>query len=180
MSQQIDPEALVFLGNSLPIREWNLAASYEVAHPYCAANRGANGIDGQLSSFLGMCADAGDCAAGAWGVFGDLTAMYDLCAPWVLPQLASGCKRRFVVVNNHGGRIFDRLPAVREAGDAQQAVIRNAHSQDFRNWAAMWEMGYARWKAGDKWHEPDGDAVVIELRPDEAQTEEFWKRWTAN
>lgn len=177
LSEQIDSDALVFLGNSLPIREWNLAASFDVPHPYCAASRGANGIDGQVSTFLGMCADTGNSPSGAWAVFGDLTTMYDLSAPWVLPQLDTGCKRRIVVINNGGGRIFDRLPAVREASDEQAAVIRNAHAHDFQHWAAMWGMNYACWTADDEWVEPEGEAVVIELRPDEAQTEAFWNQW---
>ena len=179
LSEVIETGALVFLGNSLPIREWNLAASFDVPHPYCAANRGANGIDGQVSTLLGMCADTRGSEAGAWGIFGDLTAMYDLSAPWVLPQLDTGCKRRIVVINNGGGRIFDRLPAVREASDEQRAVIRNAHAHEFSHWAAMWGMGYACWSADDDWTEPEGEAVVIEVRPDEAQTIEFWKHWDA-
>jgi 2-succinyl-5-enolpyruvyl-6-hydroxy-3-cyclohexene-1-carboxylate synthase len=179
LSELIDSEALVFLGNSLPIREWNLAASFDIPHAYCAANRGANGIDGQVSTFLGMTADAENSPAGAWGIFGDLTAMYDLSAPWVLPQLAGNCKRRIVVINNGGGRIFDRLPAVRDASEEQVAVIRNGHKHDFGHWASMWAMGYACWSAADAWIEPEEATAVIEARPDESQTTDFWREWDA-
>lgn len=180
LSERIDTEALVFLGNSLPIREWNLAATFDVAHPSCFANRGANGIDGQLSTFLGMAAvEAADHASGAWGIFGDLTTLYDLSAPWILPQLASGARRRIVVINNGGGRIFDRLPAVRQGSERQAEVIRNPHTLDFEHWAAMWKMPYTCWRGGaeGEWHEPDGDAAVIEVRPDEEQTTLFWEQW---
>lgn len=177
LSECIAAEALVFLGNSLPIREWNLAASYDRAHRFCFASRGANGIDGQVSTFLGMAAEAEEIQAGAWGIFGDLTALYDLSAPWVIPQLATGTKRRIVVINNGGGRIFDRLPAVREGGKQQAEMIRNSHAHDFQHWAAMWGMGYARWDGSGEWIEPSGDAVMIEICPNDQQTTEFWNAW---
>ncbi len=174
LSERIASDSLIFLGNSLPIREWNLAASFASPHPHCFASRGANGIDGQVSTFLGLSADATDEPAQAWGIFGDLTALYDLSAPWVLPQLPSTTKRRIVVINNGGGRIFDRLPAVRAGGVEQTEIIRNSHAHDFQHWAAMWGMGYVCWQGDGEWIEPDGGAVVIEIRPDEAQTAEFW------
>ena len=73
----------LYLGNSLPIREWNDFAQREIPYECVRANRGANGIDGQISSWLGASADEQD----AWGVFGDLTAMYDLAAPALLGQV---------------------------------------------------------------------------------------------
>ncbi len=177
LSEQIESDALVFVGNSLPIREWNLAASYAVPHPHCHASRGANGIDGQVSTFLGLCAQPENSRSGAWGIFGDLTTLYDLSAPWVVPQLKRGVKRRIVVINNGGGRIFDRLPAVRAASEQQTSVIRNPHTHDFRHWSAMWGMAYARWVGDGQWIEPEGDTAVIEVRPDEQQTAEFWQQW---
>jgi len=175
LSEKIDPADLVYLGNSLPIREWNLAASFSVTHCHCYASRGANGIDGQISTFLGLSADKRHVSA--WGIFGDLTTLYDLSAPFVLAQLPLGTTRRIVVVNNGGGRIFDRLSAVQSGSGEQTDVIRNFHTLDFRHWAAMWGMPYACWQADGDWTEPDGDAAVIEIRPDQAQTSEFWNAW---
>ena len=54
LSRQIPSDALVYLGNSLPIREWNLAATQQIPHPRTFASRGANGIDGQIATWLGM------------------------------------------------------------------------------------------------------------------------------
>jgi 2-succinyl-5-enolpyruvyl-6-hydroxy-3-cyclohexene-1-carboxylate synthase len=67
----------LFIGNSLPIREWNEYGQRETPYARVFANRGANGIDGQLSSWLGATAETPD----SWGVFGDLTTLYDLAAP---------------------------------------------------------------------------------------------------
>src|SRR5258708_4185793 len=55
LSRTIPANARVYLGNSLPIREWDLAATREPRGFIIEANRGANGIDGQLSTFLGQC-----------------------------------------------------------------------------------------------------------------------------
>ena len=75
--------SLVFLGNSLPIREWNVFAATEDRWLRCHANRGANGIDGCVSTFLGLGADEAE----SWAVVGDLTALYDLAALWITPAL---------------------------------------------------------------------------------------------
>ncbi|MCB1078252.1 MAG: 2-succinyl-5-enolpyruvyl-6-hydroxy-3-cyclohexene-1-carboxylic-acid synthase [Verrucomicrobiae bacterium] len=137
LSEIIPPEARVFLGNSLPIREWNLAATRGVPHPDVFANRGANGIDGEVSTFLGLSEGCEE----AWGIFGDLTTLYDANAPWTLGQLTAG-KRRIVVINNGGGRIFSRLPALSQVGAEEKVVTENRHSLSFEPWAAMWGVAY--------------------------------------
>lgn len=155
LSRHIPSEALVFLGNSLPIREWNAAACFDPAHPNCFASRGANGIDGQIATFLGL----SEGEAESWGIFGDLTALYDLNAPALLDQLTEG-KRRIVILNNGGGRIFSRLPSMSGLSEADKHVTENRHSFRFEQWAAMWRMEYFAWKVGEDF--PDlGDASAV-------------------
>ena len=127
------------------------------------ANRGANGIDGQLSTFFGML--AGD--REHWAVVGDLTALYDLGAPWILEQIASG-PVRIVLVNNGGGQIFARL--------SPHAVLRNEHAIGFRDWARMWRLAYHRWD-GVPDRAPPEDRAVIELVPDNAASARFWQAY---
>ena len=169
LSKRIPDEALVFLGNSLPIREWNLAATVERPHESCFANRGANGIDGEIATFLGM----GIGAEESWGIFGDLTALYDLNAPALLSQLGEG-RRRIVILNNGGGRIFSRLPSMRGLANDEKVVSENRHEFQFGAWAEMWGMDYLSWKAGDPMPDVGGDAVVIEMLLDEEASEAFW------
>ncbi len=88
LSQVIPQDATVLTGNSLAIREWNLCAEYGRGHRVHVL-RGANGIDGNLSAFLGIAADAPE----AWCITGDLTTLYDLNAPWMLRQLPAGRRR---------------------------------------------------------------------------------------
>ncbi len=156
----VTKEGSVFLGNSLPIRIFDLVCSHVQAKRFYAS-RGLSGIDGQLSTFLGTL-DGSSCI----GFFGDLTALYDLAAPWVMSQV----KAPFVIciMNNHGGRIFDRL----FHGDAR---FQNEHNFDFSGWAEMFGMRYVK---------IDGAAAIIaeqaqvyELVPDYTQTQAFWEAY---
>lgn len=170
LSKIIPENALVFLGNSLPIREWNLAASQEIAHANVFANRGANGIDGEISTFLGLSEGEGE----SWGIFGDLTTLYDSNAPWVMDQLSSG-KRRIVIINNGGGRIFSRMPALGGVDEKGRQLTENRHQIDFSAWATLWSLEHQRGIA-----ESPGELAahaVIEIVPDEADTEGFWKAY---
>lgn len=173
LSMLVPSGAAVFLGNSLPIREWNAFAETAVRGRRTFACRGANGIDGQVSAFLGTA----DGAAEAWGVFGDLTALCDLGAPWIEPQLAPG-RRRLVVVNNHGGRIFERLPALRAMDARSRRLLTNPHSIEFRALADLWGWEFRQVGSEADWASledaPDAERLVIELRPDGTSSEAVW------
>ncbi len=160
LSRELPDGARVYLGNSLPIREWDLAATRDDRGFAIEANRGANGIDGQLSTFFGQCAEGADNVA----VLGDLTALYDLNAPWVVPQLDPGVRFRIVIVNNRGGRIFERVGSLRPLpADVRSRVIDNAHDLHFHSWAAMFGLG----------------DLVSELRPDLDASRRAWQRYEA-
>ncbi|MCB1234436.1 MAG: 2-succinyl-5-enolpyruvyl-6-hydroxy-3-cyclohexene-1-carboxylic-acid synthase [Verrucomicrobiae bacterium] len=170
LSEAIPSEAPLFLGNSLAIRQWNLAASFKNSHPNCHASRGANGIDGQISTFLGVAAGAGE----SWGIFGDLTALHDLGAPWVLDQLGRDARRRFVVVNNGGGKIFSRLPSLAGAAPEFRDVIENRHGLNFAHWAGLWNLRHVRLSGADSLRDFGDEDVAIEIVPNSEQTEGFW------
>jgi 2-succinyl-5-enolpyruvyl-6-hydroxy-3-cyclohexene-1-carboxylate synthase len=165
------PGALVFLGNSLPLREWNAFASRHDRSLRCFANRGANGIDGLLSTFFGLAADEPE----SWAVVGDLSALYDANAPWLAPQLPPA-RRRVVVINNGGGMIFSRLPALRSLPGPTRAAIENRHQTTFGDWARQWGWDYGQAKHPDDFPALSslGDHAVIELSPDPGETEAFW------
>lgn len=91
-----------FIGNSLAIRQLDsLSGSGEKAiHFY--GNRGASGIDGNISTAMGIAAVHGSVVA----LLGDLTTQHDLGGL----ALAQGRNAVIVTVNNAGGGIFDHLP----------------------------------------------------------------------
>ena len=175
LSCEIPRGSLVFLGNSMPIREWNLTAARESHKLSIFANRGANGIDGNLSTFLGLAADVDE----AWCVIGDLTALYDLAAPAILQQLPTATKLRIVIINNGGGRIFSRLPVLGDLSNEQKAVTENHHDVRFGAWAEMWGLAYQVVTGGGEYPENLPDRLVLELRPDAEQTEAFWRDYHA-
>lgn len=174
ISRRVPAGSTVFLGNSLPVREWNLAAASAEPGTSFFANRGANGIDGIVSTYLGVSASARE----SWLVIGDLSALCDLNAAWILQQLPAG-NRRIVVINNGGGRIFSRVESLRALTEPVRQVIENRHALGFEAWAGMWGMGYLRCTAPGTFDQlPDG-ASVIEILPDESETEAFWSLWSA-
>lgn len=163
LSQCIPPHSNVYLGNSLPIREWDQAASRENRQLKIYANRGMSGIDGQLSTFLGMC----EPEISNWGIFGDLTTLYDLVAPWILPQLPS-FDATFVVINNGGGKIFARMYPDPE--------VQNLHQWGFAAFAAMWGIPYTKWESVPYVLPQKKGVSLIELIPDVEATRRFWNR----
>ncbi|MGD7653545.1 MAG: thiamine pyrophosphate-binding protein [Verrucomicrobiales bacterium] len=162
----------VYLGNSMPVREWNSFAQW--AHPVAEvrANRGANGIDGQVSSWLGWTAEQED----AWAVLGDLTVLYDAAAPAMLQQVECA-GRVLVVINNRGGRIFERLPRLEQMSGRAVECLTQPHGADLEGLAKLWGMEYLRVRTADDLDafEPGEVAMLMEVVPDEGQTAGFWR-----
>ena len=175
----------VFLGNSLPIREWNAFAQWARPVRSVRANRGANGIDGQTSTWLGWSAGLTE----SWALLGDLTALYDLAAPFVLDQI--DCAGRVLaVIHNDGGRIFERLPRLRSMSPRAAECMTNPHRADFSGFATLWGMRHLRVRNPDDLDQldnsPEGVAaenprqtVLLEIVPDPRQTAAFWAEWDA-
>ncbi|MBK1883314.1 hypothetical protein JIN85_12880 [Luteolibacter pohnpeiensis] len=164
----------LFLGNSMPIREWNLFAQWDRPVPIVRANRGANGIDGQVSTWLGWSADV----AGSWAVVGDLTALYDLAAPFLLEQV-EGEGRVLVVINNGGGKIFERLPRLQSMSPKAVEWMTNPQAADLSGFAKLWGMDHLQIRTVDDFdrYEEPARTLLMEIVPDATQTERFWKEW---
>ena len=163
LSYIIPKEAHIYLGNSLPIREWDLAASRQEKKWVIYANRGLNGIDGQLSTFLGMCKKG----VSNWGIFGDLTTLYDMASCWVLNQMEE-MDITIVVINNSGGQIFKRLFPHKE--------MLNLHQLRFKPLAEFWGLEYESWEAIPKTLNKSSKKL-IEIIPDEEATTQFWLKY---
>jgi 2-succinyl-5-enolpyruvyl-6-hydroxy-3-cyclohexene-1-carboxylate synthase len=163
LSRLIPDSATVYVGNSLPIREWDFAASRE--RPFSPqANRGVNGIDGQISTFIGLA----DRVYENWAILGDLTTMYDLSGPWAFAMNRPGLTLRLVVINNGGGKIFSRIFGT--------SLFENRHDFEFEHWAKMWRMNYRKWE----WIPTEFEgapAEVIEITPNAEATARFWSRY---
>lgn len=105
LAQLLPAGAALFAGNSMPVRDLDTFFPAQDKQLTFFANRGANGIDGVVSSALG--------AAAAWPqplvlVIGDLSFYHDLGG--LLAAKLHGLHIVIVLVNNNGGGIFSFLP----------------------------------------------------------------------
>lgn len=159
----------IYLGNSLPIREWDLFAAIESTGQQAVyANRGANGIDGQVSTYLGWSQGVQT----SWCLVGDLTAMYDLASLGLTNQLETKNRKRIVVMNNHGGHIFKRV--------FNTDKFLNTHQVEFEMWAKMWKWDYLKITAVSDFkllENHSSQNLVVEIKPDGQQTTGFWNAW---
>jgi 2-succinyl-5-enolpyruvyl-6-hydroxy-3-cyclohexene-1-carboxylate synthase len=100
--RRLPPGDGLLCANSMPIRQLDTWSGTRAGPLSLFGNRGASGIDGQLSTLAGL----NQGGPPTTGLIGDLSLCHDVGG---LP-LADGLKRPILVVNNGGGRIFDYLP----------------------------------------------------------------------
>jgi len=105
VSREIPAGHGLFLGNSMPIRDMEMFAGTSGPRSPVAANRGASGIDGVVSTAAGFACGLGQPAT---LMIGDLSLLHDLTALIHLRALPQPLI--IVVLNNGGGGIFHFLP----------------------------------------------------------------------
>jgi 2-succinyl-5-enolpyruvyl-6-hydroxy-3-cyclohexene-1-carboxylate synthase len=88
----------------MPIRDLEWYAPALPVPPRVLANRGANGIDGVVSTALGVA--AAGAAARTCALLGDLAFLHDVSALVSVPEVPC----TFIVLDNGGGGIFSFLP----------------------------------------------------------------------
>ncbi|MEH6651558.1 MAG: 2-succinyl-5-enolpyruvyl-6-hydroxy-3-cyclohexene-1-carboxylic-acid synthase [Motiliproteus sp.] len=124
-------------GNSLSIRLLDLVggACPNVSPPQIFANRGASGIDGLVSTALGI--SLGNGKAGTL-LLGDYSLLYDLNALALLGNHPQPLV--IVVLNNYGGGIFRMLPVADET--LRQQHYQRPHGLTFEDACRMFTINY--------------------------------------
>lgn len=134
VANALPEDGLLALGNSLPIRHADRALRARDADAAVLSQRGVNGIDGWVAGAAGAAVGAEVPVA---CVIGDVTLAHDASSLALARQVSTPLV--LVVLDNAGGRIFERLPIARVADDDAMALFRTPPALDMRALAAAYQ-----------------------------------------
>ncbi len=169
--------ARLFVGSSMPVRDLDAFGSPADRRLFVLGNRGASGIDGSVSTALGMAVatragtpggpddgSGGESApveAPAVAVIGDLALYHDMNG--LLSAREAGADLVLVVIHNDGGGIFHLLP-VRDYEPAFTAFFATPHGLDFSHAARMYGLEYREVGAGADGSDAAAGSMAERLR----------------
>jgi 2-succinyl-5-enolpyruvyl-6-hydroxy-3-cyclohexene-1-carboxylate synthase len=110
LEPELPYDALVWVSSSMPIRDVEAYFPQSEKRIRLLANRGANGIDGVVSSALGAAIASG---RRTWLLIGDLALQHDVGG--LLAARRAEVPLEIVCFDNGGGAIFDFLPVAEHA-----------------------------------------------------------------
>lgn len=134
-------EATLFVASSMPVRDIETFWPVRPDPPRVLCNRGANGIDGTVSSAFGAAAaDRGPVVL----LIGDVALAHDIGGLLAARRLA--LKLTIVLLNNEGGGIFDFLPVAQSPmalqDDHYTRHIATPTGLDFAQAAALYGINH--------------------------------------
>jgi 2-succinyl-5-enolpyruvyl-6-hydroxy-3-cyclohexene-1-carboxylate synthase len=159
----------VFAASSMPVRDLEGFLRPGPEGVRFASNRGANGIDGLVSTSAGLAAGSG---SRTWAVLGDLALFHDLgglAAVEHVPEL------RLIVIDNSGGGIFHFLPqAEAMPEDEFEALLGTPAGRDPADAARLFDLTVATPETPAALDEAlAGNARLIVVRTDRARNLEL-------
>jgi 2-succinyl-5-enolpyruvyl-6-hydroxy-3-cyclohexene-1-carboxylate synthase len=181
-------EATLFVASSMPVRDIETFWPVRPDPPRVLCNRGANGIDGTVSSAFGAAAEA---AGPVVLLIGDVALAHDIGG--LLAATRLGLKLTIVLIDNGGGGIFDFLPVSRaasartrgawEAPDAEDIYTRHVATPtglDFAKAAASYGLAHdsvttisAFRAALERAVSPQAGSTIVQVRTDRASNVEL-------
>lgn len=164
----------LFVSNSMPIRDVDMTLGTNCS-VNVLANRGANGIDGILSSALGACFDTEKAAL----LVGDLAFYHDSNAL----QLVKTQPGTFsiVVVNNNGGGIFSFLPQASIEPKMFEDLFGTPLQLNLKGFADTYGLSYELIeRAEDVTRAIDAGIQLIEFPSDRVKNVSAHREWTAS
>ena len=171
--------ATLVVASSMPIRDVERYAAPRHG-VRMLANRGASGIDGFVSTVLGVAlCDRGPVVALA----GDLSLLHDANG-FLLHPGADGLDAVFVVVDNDGGGIFHFLPQAAFPASFER-VFGTPHGRDLADLARLHRLGYAAVAGADELPGAltaaleAGGIQLVHVRTDRHANVELQRRLTA-
>ncbi len=131
LGEWLPEDATLFVGNSMPVRDCDTFLGPRPTRLTVAGNRGANGIDGLVSTALGMVAGG---ARPLVMALGDLSLLHD--ANGLIAARLHRLSATILLINNDGGGIFSFLPQASETDQFEQ-LFGTPHGTDFAPLAAL-------------------------------------------
>ncbi|MCZ7671301.1 MAG: thiamine pyrophosphate-dependent enzyme [Chloroflexi bacterium] len=181
----------LFLGNSLPIRHLDQFARPSQTPLHVYANRGASGIDGNISTALGFGAASNSPLV---AVLGDITFYHDMngllavagCEMQVAGKETPPAARHappttIVVLNNNGGGIFRRLP-ISQIEPPFTDLFLTPHNLDFEHAARLYNLDFVRVTNQAEFRQALGEslynpgATLIEVVTNGRSDHEAWRK----
>ena len=136
LAELLPAGAILFAGNSMPVRDLDTCLPGAARPIRFLANRGASGIDGVVSTALGVSAATTDPLV---LVIGDLSFYHDMNG--LLAVGRHHLSATIVLLNNDGGGIFSFLPQADEAEHFEE-LFGTPHGLDFRPAAELYGLTY--------------------------------------
>ncbi|AGC91037.1 2-succinyl-5-enolpyruvyl-6-hydroxy-3-cyclohexene-1-carboxylic-acid synthase [Staphylococcus warneri] len=130
-------EDALFVSNSMPIRDIDNLLFDNEAEIY--ANRGANGIDGVVSTALGMAVHKKVTL-----LIGDLAFYHDMNG--LLMSKINDIHLNIVLLNNDGGGIFSYLPQKASAEAYFERLFGTPTGLDFEHAALLYDFNFKRFE----------------------------------
>jgi 2-succinyl-5-enolpyruvyl-6-hydroxy-3-cyclohexene-1-carboxylate synthase len=127
----------LFSGSSMPIRDVDTFFSKTEKDITIFANRGTNGIDGVVSTALGIQAAR---QRPTWLLIGDLSFLHDVNG--LIVSRFHETDLTIVIMNNDGGGIFSYLPQA-ESGNHFERLFGTPTGLRFEHIAAMYDAQYS-------------------------------------
>jgi 2-succinyl-5-enolpyruvyl-6-hydroxy-3-cyclohexene-1-carboxylate synthase len=159
--------ATVYVASSMPVRDLESFLPPVKRTVRFLANRGANGIDGLVSSGLGAACVA---PGRTFIVLGDLALYHDMNG--LLAYDGLGVEPTIVVLNNGGGGIFDFLPVARHP-EGYEELFGTPTGLDLEKVAALYSLPFARVSSHAALDEALGRPGLVEIVLDRARNVEL-------
>ncbi|MCZ6558843.1 MAG: 2-succinyl-5-enolpyruvyl-6-hydroxy-3-cyclohexene-1-carboxylic-acid synthase [SAR324 cluster bacterium] len=142
LAELLPGHTLLYTANSMPVRDLEAFTPVTPTAVRYLVNRGANGIDGTLSSALGAAAALREAGGGpAVLVTGDLAFYHD--ANGLLAAGRNDLNLTVILINNNGGGIFAMLP-ISQFGETYETLFGTPHGIDFEKLAAAYGVSVLR------------------------------------
>jgi 2-succinyl-5-enolpyruvyl-6-hydroxy-3-cyclohexene-1-carboxylate synthase len=164
---------LVYTASSMPIRDQESFVATSPARARFLCNRGANGIDGLISSALGAAWASG---SPTWVLVGDLGLYHDMNALAALRWIEAPV--RIVVLDNDGGGIFEFLPQA-DAVEREEfeALLGTPLGLETERIAGLYGVEHRRIDAVSQLrYLADADKVIAEVPVDRRENVELHRR----